>query len=170
MEIYRGKRLVVERSIFTLPNGHEREAVVVRPAGAVVILPIDGEFCYLIRQWRFAINQYIIEAPAGTMETGEDPIETARRELIEETGLAAGELIPRGFIYTTPGFTDERIFIFEARNLSPSHEYAPDDDEIIEPVSIRVSDLMTLIRNGEINDAKTIAAITLCLGLSERSE
>jgi ADP-ribose pyrophosphatase len=167
MEIYRGKRLIVESSTFSLPNGHEREAVVVRPSGAVVILPIDDEFCYLIRQWRFAISQYIIEAPAGTMEPGEDPIETARRELIEETGLAAGELIPRGFIYTTPGFTDECIFIFEARDLSPSHEHAPDDDEIIEPVRIPVSEAMRLVREGDIVDAKTIAAIVRCLGKSE---
>ena len=167
MELYRGKRLVVEQSVFALPNGHDREAVVVRPGGAVVILPIDGDFCYLIRQWRFAIEQYIIEAPAGTMEEGEDPIETARRELIEEAGLAAGELIPRGFIYTTPGFTDERIFIFEARDLSPSHEHSPDDDEIIEPLRIPVSEVMRLVRDGEIVDAKTIAAISRCLGRTE---
>ena len=89
MEIYRGKRLVVERSLFPLPDGREREAVVVRPGGAVVILPMDGDFCYLIRQWRVAIGEYIIEAPAGTMEPGEDPIETARRELIEEAGIVA---------------------------------------------------------------------------------
>jgi len=167
MDLYRGKRLVVEHSTFLLPNGHEREAVVVRPGGAVVILPIDGDFCYLIRQWRFAIDQYIIEAPAGTMEVGEDPIETARRELIEETGLAAGELIPRGFIYTTPGFTDERIFIFEARDLSPSQEHTPDDDEIIEPLRIPISDVMRLVREGEIIDGKTIAAIARCLGRPE---
>jgi ADP-ribose pyrophosphatase len=164
MELYRGKRLVVESSTFSLPNGHEREAVVVRPLGAVVILPIDGDFCYLIRQWRFAIEQYIIEAPAGTIKDGEDPVETARRELIEETGLAAGELIPRGFIYTTPGFTDERIFIFEARDLSPSREHAPDDDEIIEPLRIPISEVIKQVIGGEIVDAKTIAAITRCLG------
>ncbi|MDD1730297.1 MAG: NUDIX hydrolase, partial [Methanospirillum sp.] len=114
MEIYKGRRLTIEKSLFLLPNGYQREAVVVRPSGAVVILPIEGQHCYLIRQWRFVINQYILEAPAGTMEAGEDPLETAHRELIEEAGFAAGELIPRGFIYTTPGFTDERIFIYEA--------------------------------------------------------
>jgi ADP-ribose pyrophosphatase len=167
MELYRGKRLVVEQSTFSLPNGHEREAVIVRPGNAVVILPVDDEFCYLIRQWRFVIDQYIIEAPAGTMEAGEDPVETARRELIEETGMAAGELIPRGYIYTTPGLTDERIYIFEARDLSPSHEHDPDDDEIIEPVRVPLTAVMKLIRDGEIVDAKTIAAITRCLGMPD---
>ncbi len=167
MEIYRGKRLVVERSLFPLPDGREREAVVVRPGGAVVILPMDGDFCYLIRQWRFAIGEYIIEAPAGTMEPGEDPIETARRELIEEAGIAAGELIPRGYIYTTPGFTDERIHLFEAHDLSPSRDHLPDDDEIIEPVRVPVTEVMRMIRDGEIVDAKTIAVITRCLGRSD---
>ena len=164
MEIYRGRRLTIEKSVFSLPNGRQREAVVVRPSGAVVIFPIDGEYCYLIRQWRFAIDQYILEAPAGTMEAGEDPIETARRELIEEAGFAARELIPRGWIYTTPGFTDERIFIYEARGLTPSREYAPDDDEIIEPVRLSIPEVCRMVREGEIVDAKTIAAVTRCIG------
>ncbi|WP_319578876.1 NUDIX hydrolase [uncultured Methanospirillum sp.] len=164
MEIYRGRRLTIEKSVFSLPNGKQREAVVVRPSGAVVIFPIDGEHCYLIRQWRFAIDQYILEAPAGTMEAGEDPIETARRELIEEAGFAARELIPRGWIYTTPGFTDERIFIYEARGLTPSHEYAPDDDEIIEPVRLSIPEVCRMVRDGEIVDAKTIAAVFHCTG------
>ena len=164
MEIYRGRRLTIEKSVFSLPNGRQREAVVVRPSGAVVIFPIDGEYCYLIRQWRFAINQYILEAPAGTMEAGEDPIETARRELIEEAGFAARELIPRGSIYTTPGFTDERILIYEARGLTPSREYAPDDDEIIEPVRLTIPEVCRMVREGEIVDAKTIAAVTRCIG------
>ena len=163
MDLYRGKRLVVERSTFSLPNGHTREAVVVRPGGAVVILPIDREFCYLVRQWRFAIGQYILEAPAGTMEPGEDPEETARRELIEEAGFAVEELIPRGFIYTTPGFTDEKIFIYEARGLTPSTEYDQDEDEIIELVSIPLNEIEQMAKSGEIIDAKTIVAISRCL-------
>ena len=167
MEIYHGKRLIVEKSLFSLPNGREREAVVVRPSGAVVILPVDQNYCYLIRQWRFAIGQYIIEAPAGTMEPGEDPVQTARRELIEETGLAAGEFIPRGFIYTTPGFTDEKIFIYEARNLTPSQEYDPDDDEIIEVIRIPISEVMQMVRDGGIVDAKTIAAVVRSLDMGE---
>ena len=162
MDLYRGKRMIVEKTIFSLPNGHEREAVVVRPRGAVVILPVDDDFCYLIRQWRFAIGQYIVEAPAGTMEDGEDPEATAKRELIEEAGLSAGTLIPRGYIYTTPGFTDERIFIYEARDLTPSWQYAPDADEIIEPLRIPVSEVHEMIQNGDIVDAKTIAAVFRC--------
>jgi ADP-ribose pyrophosphatase len=162
MELYRGKRLTVEKSSFLLPNGNPKEAVVIRPSNAVVILPVDGDCCYLIRQWRFVIDQYILEAPAGTMEPGEEPVETARREIIEETGFRAGELIPRGFIYTTPGFTDEMIYLYEARDLTPSSEYSPDADEIIETVRLPVQTVIRMIQSGEIVDAKTIAIISRC--------
>ncbi|HWQ65272.1 MAG TPA: NUDIX hydrolase [Methanospirillum sp.] len=164
MDIYNGNRLRIEEGIFTLPDGKKRRAVVVHPNGAVVILPIKDGICYLIRQWRLAIGQYILEAPAGTLEPGEDPLATAHRELIEETGFAAKEMILRGYIFTTPGFSDEKIFIYEATNLSPSNVYLPDDDEIIELVEVPVQDLFRLIHEGEIVDAKTIAAIVRCIG------
>ena len=117
------------------------------PSGAVAILPLQGDRCKLLRQYRYAIDEHIIEAPAGTMEQGEEPLATAHRELIEETGFAARTMIPKGFIYTTPGFTDERIFLFEARDLSPSQEYGKDEDEVIEVIDVAVSDLPEMIRN-----------------------
>ena len=95
---------------------------------------------------RFAIDQYIFEAPAGTMEPGEEPAKTAHGELIEETGFTAQTIVRKGFIYTTPGFTDEKIFLFEARDLSPSDEYGKDEDEIIEVVDIATGDLKAMIR------------------------
>jgi ADP-ribose pyrophosphatase len=164
MEIFRGRRLWIETKTIRLPSGREREKVIVHPSGAVAILPLDGDRCKLLRQYRYAIDRHIIEAPAGTMEQGEEPLATARRELIEETGFAAGTLIPRGFIYTTPGFTDERIFLFEARDLSPSQEYEKDEDEVIEVTDVAISDLPEMIRNGSIVDAKTICLIQRCLG------
>ena len=164
MEIFRGRRLWIETKTIRLPTGREREKVIVHPSGAVAILPLDGDRCKLLRQYRYAIDQHIIEAPAGTMEQGEDPRETARRELIEETGFAAGTIVPRGFIYTTPGFTDEKIFLFEARDLSPSQEFWKDEDEVIEVIDVAVSDLPEMIRNGTIVDGKTICLIQRCLG------
>jgi ADP-ribose pyrophosphatase len=164
MEIFRGRRLWIETKTIRLPTGREREKVIVHPSGAVAILPLDGDRCKLLRQYRYAIDQHIIEAPAGTMEQGEDPRETARRELIEETGFAAGTIIPRGFIYTTPGFTDEKIFLFEARDLSPSREFGKDEDEVIEVIDVAVRDLPEMIRDGIIVDGKTICLIQRCLG------
>ena len=164
MELYRGKRLWIERSTFPLPGGREKEAVVVHPGDAVVILPIVDDSVLLIRQWRFPIGDYLYEAPAGTMEVGEDPRETAYRELIEETGMAAADLIPRGYLYTTPGFTDERLWLFEARGLTPSDMYCMDDDEFIEPVSLPVQEVRRMIRSGELVDAKTICVFFRCFG------
>jgi len=164
MEIFRGRRLWIETKTIRLASGKEREKVIVHPSGAVAILPLQGDRCKLLRQYRYAIDQYIIEAPAGTMEQGEEPLATARRELIEETGFAAGMIIPKGFIYTTPGFTDEKIFLFEARDLMPSQEFGKDEDEIIEVIDVAVSDLPEMIRKGEIVDGKTICLIQHCLG------
>jgi len=163
MEIYRGRRLWVEKDTVALPDGREKEAVIVHPGDAVVILPVEGNECLLIKQWRYPIKEYIFEAPAGTMEDGEDPVITARRELIEETGMDAGTLISRGYLYTTPGFTDERLWLFEARNLTPSNEYGMDDDEIIQPCRFSMNRVKEMIISGEIVDAKTICIFYRCI-------
>jgi ADP-ribose pyrophosphatase len=164
MEIFRGRRLWIEQRDITLPNGLERQKVIVHPSNAVAILPFEGEWCKLIRQYRYAIDDYILEAPAGALEPGEDPREAAARELIEETGFTAQVIEPRGFIITTPGYTDEKIFLYEARDLSPSREYEKDEDEIIEVVDVPLRDLRQMIHAGTIVDAKTICLIHRCLG------
>lgn len=164
MEIFRGRRLWIESRMIRLPNGIEQEKVIVHPSNAVAILPLEDDRCTLVKQYRYAIDQYIFEAPAGTMEPGEDPLQTAHRELIEETGFAAQKMLEKGFIYTTPGYTDEKIFLFEARNLSPSQEYGKDEDEVIEVVDVAIRDLPVMIRDGTIIDAKTICLIHRCFG------
>ena len=117
MEIFRGRRLWIEKRAIRFPNNIEKERVIVHPSNAVAILPLNDDRCKLLKQYRYAIDQYIYEAPAGTMEPGEDPLKTAHRELIEETGFSARTIIQKGFIYTTPGYTDEKIYLFEARDL-----------------------------------------------------
>lgn len=164
MEIFRSRRLWIEKRMILLPNGIEREKVIVHPSNVVAILPLNGDRCKLLKQYRYAIDQYIFEAPAGTMEPGEEPLVTARRELIEETGFAAKTITEKGFIFTTPGYTDEKIYLFEARDLSPSHEFGKDEDEVIEVVDFAIRDLIGMIRNGTIVDAKTICLIQCCLG------
>jgi ADP-ribose pyrophosphatase len=164
MEIFRGRRLWIEQRDVMLPNGLERQKVIVHPSNAVAVLPFEEERCKLIRQYRYAIDDYILEAPAGALEPGEDPREAAARELIEETGFTAQVIEPRGFIITTPGYTDEKIFLYEARDLSPSREYEKDEDEIIEVVDVPLRDLRQMIRDGTIVDAKTICLIHRCLG------
>jgi ADP-ribose pyrophosphatase len=164
MEIFRGRRLWIEKRAIRFPNNIEREKVIVHPGNAVAILPLNNDRCKLLKQYRYAIDQYIYETPAGTMEPGEDPLKTAHRELIEETGFSATTIVQKGFIFTTPGYTDERIYLFEARNLSPSREYGKDEDEVIEVVDVATKDLATMIHEGIIVDAKTICLIYHCLG------
>jgi len=155
----------VETKEITYPDGRKAEGVLVHPGDAVAILPRCADSSWLlIRQYRFAIGSYILEAPAGVMEPGESPEETAGRELIEETGFEAGTLVDRGFIYTTPGFTDERIFLFEARDLTPSDRFSQDEDEYIEPVRVSGTELGAMCRDGRIIDAKTISIVFRCLG------
>lgn len=166
-DLFAGRRLRVDQKEYHLPNGTHVEKVAVHPGNAVAILPFraDGS-CYLIRQYRFVIGNYILEAPAGTLNPGEDPLDAARRELIEETGFQAETFIPRGFIYTTPGFSDEIIYLYEAHGLTPSCLYEKDEDEIIELVRVGTEDLPGMIRDGRICDAKTISIICRCIGES----
>ena len=164
MDIFRGRRLWIEQRDVSLPNGLVRQKVIVHPSNAVAILPVEGKHCKLIRQYQYAIDDYIFEAPAGALEEGEDPLDAAGRELIEETGFAARTIDPRGFIITTPGYTDEKIFLYEAHGLSPSKEYEKDEDEVIEVRDFPINDLNDLIRDGTIVDAKTICLIHRCLG------
>lgn len=163
MEIFRGRRLWIEQRNVLLPNGLERQKIIVHPSDAVAILPLEGDRCKLIRQYRYAIDDYILEAPAGALESGEDPLAAAGRELIEETGFAAQVIDPRGFIITTPGYTDEKIYLYEARGLSPSREFEKDEDEVIEVVDVPVRELPAMVRDGRITDAKTICLIYRCL-------
>ncbi|HMA05529.1 MAG TPA: NUDIX hydrolase [Methanomicrobiales archaeon] len=162
-DIYRGRRLRVVKELYRLPSGKEKERIVIHPGDATAMLPIEGDTCILLRQYRFAIGEWLCEAPAGTMDPGETPLETARRELIEEAGLSGGNFIPRGFIYTTPGFTTERIHLFEVRDLAPSAEFTKDEDEEIEVVRVPIPEVLAMARDGRIRDAKTLALVFRCL-------
>jgi ADP-ribose pyrophosphatase len=162
--IYRGRRLSVEKRAIRAKDGTTRERVLVRPSDAAAVLPLQDNTGYLIRQYRFAIDQYLYEVPAGTMDPGETPEQTAVRELREETGFTTGRLIPRGFVFTTPGFTTERIYLFEARDLSLADNPSLDEDEEIELAPFSRGDLVMMIEDGRICDAKTICLIHRCLG------
>ena len=164
MEIFRNKRLWVEEKQVELPNGVISSRVTVHPGDAVAILPIHDDKIILIRQYRDAIGEYIYEAPAGIVDPGETPPEAAKRELIEETEMDTMLLMSRGFIYTTPGISDEKIWLFEARRLVPSSKFKKEDGEIIETEIVKMNELRHMITRGVICDAKTICLIYRCLG------
>lgn len=165
MEIFRNKRLWVEKSIVNLPNGIASDRVVIHPGDAVAILPIiDKKEILLIHQYRNAIGQYIYEVPAGIIDPNETPIEAAQRELAEETSMIAKKITPCGFIYTTPGISDERIWLFEAHELTPTDEFEKEMGEIIEVETIKIDEIKNMILDGTICDAKTICLIYKYMG------
>jgi ADP-ribose diphosphatase len=138
---------------------YERE--IVEHPGAVAIVAVDGEgYVALVRQLREATRRYLLELPAGTAESGEEPLETAKRELREECGLTGGEWRELAAFWTTPGFCRERMHVFAAEGVERG-EAAPADDEQLELVRWRVSEILE--RLAEIEDAKTIAGLLLYL-------
>jgi ADP-ribose diphosphatase len=138
---------------------YERE--IVEHPGAVAIVAVDDEgYVALVRQLREATRRYLLELPAGTAEPGEEPLETAKRELREECGLTGGEWRELAAFWTTPGFCRERMHVFAAEGVERG-EAAPADDEQLELVSWRVAEIAE--RLGEIEDAKTLAGLLLYL-------
>jgi len=161
-ELYRGRIITVKRHRVQLPNGEESWREVVEHPGAVAVLPVlaDGRLV-LVRQYRKAVEEVLIEVPAGKLEGGESPEEAARRELREETGLEAEQLQLLCSFYTSPGFANERIFLFLARMDEPVPQRSPalDADEFVQPVIITLEEGMRWVKDGRIRDAKTVAAL-----------
>ena len=158
---YEGKAFDVEKVTFEMPNGKQPTYDLVVHPGAAVVMPIDEEGNILfIRQWRLGAENELLELPAGTLEAEEPPIECARREVREETGMAAGEIKLIGQFYLTPGYSNEYLYIFLARDLTPS-PLAQDDDELIDLVPIPLEKAYQIAAQGEINDGKTLATLFL---------
>lgn len=157
--IFAGKVIKVEVANIELPNGKTATREIVRHKGAVGILAITEENkIILVKQYRKALEQTIIEIPAGKLESGENPEDCALRELKEETGYIASNIDFIHKFYTSPGFADELIFLYEARNLIKG-EACPDEDEFVEILELSLEEAENLITSGQISDAKTLVAI-----------
>ena len=159
--VYDGKLVDV-----TLERWGEHEREIVEHPGSVAVVAVDREErVTLVRQPREPARKKLLELPAGTLEEGEKPLATARRELEEETGQSGGEWRELAAFYTTPGFCRERMTLFFAEDVEPG-EAAPEADEEIELVAVPVGELRALVR--ELEDAKTIAGLLLYLDDRER--
>lgn len=159
--VYDGKLLHIDRDRVLLPNGRETVLEMVRHPGASAVVPfVTEEEILLVRQFRYATGGYILEAPAGTLDPGEEPRACAMREVEEEVGHRPGRLQPLGWIYTTPGFTDERIHLWTAHDLTPSRQKL-DADEVLTVVRLSFEDALAKAYAGEITDAKTLCALML---------
>jgi len=161
--IYSGRVLDLDLDTVTFPDGSTGELEMIRHSGASAVVPVlsdaaaDPEIL-LIRQFRHAADGPIWEIPAGRLDPGETPEACAARELVEETGERAGRLDRLATFYTTPGFTDERIHLFVARDLARG-EHHREADEFIETSRLSLSRALEMIRTGEIVDGKTIVAL-----------
>ena len=159
--IFEGKvvRLYLDR--VRLPNGMEAEREVVLHWGAVGMVALDGEGCvFLVRQYRHATGEYVVEIPAGKLSVGEDPLGCARRELMEEIGYSADAWVKLSAFYTSPGFSDEKLHLYLARGLR-SGEADPDEEEFLEIMHVPLAEALSMIARGEIEDSKTVAGLAL---------
>jgi ADP-ribose pyrophosphatase len=162
-QIYSGRVVDLRVERVTLPNGTTVELELIHHVGASAVAAVDDAGAVvLIRQYRHAAGGYIWELPAGLLASpSEQPEQCARRELREETGLEARDVVHLGTIFTTPGFCDERIHLFLARGLV-AHGHAQEHDEVIAEIAHRpLAEALDMIRRGDIVDGKTIAGLHL---------
>jgi ADP-ribose pyrophosphatase len=166
---YTGRIIAVDTDTVRFPDGSTGELDMIRHPGASAVVPFlsapDGEDpqLLLIKQYRYAADQFLYEIPAGRLEPGEDPRDCAIRELREEAGCRAERMDFLTTIYTTPGFTDERIHLYMATGLERG-ETAHEADEFMTLETVTLSHALRLIEEGTISDGKTVVAILFAAG------
>jgi ADP-ribose pyrophosphatase len=159
-KVYTGRLISVARDTVREGEVEYVREVVGHPGGAGVVACFDDGTTALVRQYRHPARAYVLEIPAGKLDPGEGPRETAARELEEELGFRAGRLEQLSEFYTTPGFCAERLWVFLATELRETASRL-EADEIIEVVRLPLARALSLVASGEIDDAKTIIGLTL---------
>lgn len=162
-QIYDGHIIDLRVDTVKLPNGHQSQREIVTHHGAVCVVPIrtDGTVL-MVRQFRLATGRVLLEIPAGTIETGEDPAECAARELEEETGFKPGVLQKLFHAFLSPGYSTEIVHAYAATDMTPGTVHL-DAGENVRTEAIPLEEIAARIQSGEIEDAKTIAALLMAL-------
>src|SRR5690606_9011381 len=154
--------ITMTRDTVRFPDGAEAERAVVWHPGAVALIVVDEDGPWLlVRQYRHPAGKVLLEIPAGTRDEGEAPEATAAREVREETGYAAGSLVRLGATWMAPGFCSEYIHYFLATDLTASPLPQDEDEYLSVPVRLTLDEVYAAVEAGEIEDAKTLAALTL---------
>ncbi|HIZ45644.1 MAG TPA: NUDIX hydrolase [Candidatus Olsenella pullistercoris] len=163
-----GRIFNVDRLRVELPDGRVALRDVVRHPGAVAVVALteDGRIC-LVRQYRTALGRVTVEIPAGKLAPGEDPLECASRELLEETGMSAEKIAFLTTIATSDGFTDELIHVYMATGLTFTRSN-PDADEFINVDLVPLEELVDVVLDGRIEDAKTVVGALVCDAIMHR--
>lgn len=162
--IYQGRVFTVTVDRIELPHGGTLDMEAVRHPGSVVLAAMpDPDHIVLIRQFRYVIDRWIWELPAGTLHPGEPPEEAAVRECAEETGYLAARVDPLGAFFPSPGFCDEVMNFFKLTDLRPAPpgSATPDEDERIEPQIVTLEEARAMVRRGDILDMKTVCGLAL---------
>ena len=161
--VYDGTVFDVDRDRVRLPNGREVTVDVVRHPKSVVLLPMPQPgHVILIKQYRYAVNRWMWELPAGSVDEGEQPEAAARRECHEEIGQVPDTIVRLAALHPTPGYCDEEMLFFRLSGLSqPAHTAEADEDEDIEPKEFSLADARDMVRSGEITDMKTVAGLAM---------
>jgi len=158
-EIFRGRTFRVDVDRVRLPNGREMDMELVHHRGAAAVVPVlDDGTVLLVRQYRYATGGWLLEIPAGKLDKGESPETCALRETEEETGYRPSTLQPLGWIWTTPGFADEKIWLFLATGLEPTAQVL-EDDEVLSLERMPLAEAVAKAARGEIHDSKSAVAL-----------
>ena len=162
-EVFRGTVFSVDRDRVKMPNERTVTVDVVRHARSVVLVPVpEPGKVIMVRQYRYAVNAFLWELPAGSVDEGESPEQAARRECHEEVGLVPSTMVRLSALYPTPGYCDEEMVFFRLSGLEkPDEPAALDEDEDIEVRVFDLRDAREMVRRGEIRDMKTLAGLTL---------
>lgn len=168
--IYQGRIINLVKRTVELSNGRKALREIVEHPGAVAILAQVGpSSIWCVEQFRAPIGQILLEIPAGKLERGETPETCARRELSEETGFTAEHWVQLFDFYTSPGFANERIYLFHATGMKPGQVHL-DEDEFMFGRAYHRHELMKMLDNGQIRDAKTLIALQWWLRREERAD
>jgi ADP-ribose pyrophosphatase len=167
--IYKGVKVDLALQPVRMADGSVRDREVVVHRGAVALVPmVDADHVCLLRNFRYSVNQTLIEVPAGTIDPGESPDATAPRELAEETGYKAGRITRVTDWWVSPGVFTERMYLYLCEDMTPGPtDHQP--DEQMQPFVVAWTEALAMIDDGRIRDAKTILALLLCDRLRGRS-
>ncbi|OAM28919.1 NUDIX hydrolase [Eikenella sp. NML01-A-086] len=158
--IFDGKFVTIARDTVRLPNGNQGYRIVIRHLGAACVLAVtEADEVVLVRQWRYATGQALLELPAGKLDADEDPAVCAARELEEETPYRAQSVRLLHTFYTAPGFCDEKMYLYLAEGITPTSARQPDQDEFVETVLLSRQAVREAIINNQIQDGKTLVGL-----------